>query len=477
MHGLGEPEVGQETGNETHLKGPNPELAIRLDSPLRKEKTRDKTHLPNTQLINLIRIQEGTPRRASPAPQRGLYSGKSSCVGKWRGLDAKIFRKVLVPFEEPCFLKYVASKEDPLPQQLSWVGGKRKEESHLAPDNAISIQGRFLPTDVNPQLQSQLLAMTAAGLQTGGEISPYSEQENGVAHDYKNGTRTCMKQTAPYSVGANGVSALELLGLSQQEQTEPCNTNHTTLSPVGHEANEAYRRVAAKTTTSRPVGHDACIEPTEANAGHKDQPSGSSEDTDGVLAIAVLTAPYSFGANGVAALELLGRPMSQLEQTEPCNTNLTTLSPVGHEANEAHRRVAALALPGLFQQEQVKPGNANLTALYSLWCTLGANGAAYLDLARVRVFASFYDYKEDRAVSLYGPSRLLSSAPATSQMLSLAPTTSQMLSSAPATTGITTPLFGDTGIRLLQFLVEFHPGGVPSHGLASRDEGHSAAAI
>ena len=93
MHGLDEPEVGQETGNETHLKGPNPELAIRLDSPLRKEKTRDKTHLPNTQLINLIRIQEGTPRRASPAPQRGLYSGKSSCVGKWRGLDAKIFRK------------------------------------------------------------------------------------------------------------------------------------------------------------------------------------------------------------------------------------------------------------------------------------------------------------------------------------------------------------------------------------------------
>ena len=189
------------------------------------------------------------------------------------------------------------------------------------------------------------------------------------------------------------------------------------------------------------------------------------------------TAPYTVGANGVAALELLGRPMSQQEQTEPCNTNLTTLSPVGHEANEAHRRVAALALPGLFQQEQVKPGNANLTALYSLWCTLGANGAAYLDLARVRVFASFYDYKEDRAVSLYGPSRLLSSAPTTSQMLSLAPTTSRMLSSAPATTGITTPLFGDTGIRLLQFLVEFHPGGVPSHGLASRDEGHSAAAI
>ena len=191
-----------------------------------------------------------------------------------------------VPFEEPCFLKYVASKEDPLPQQLSWVGGKRKEESHLAPDNAISIQGRFLPTDVNPQLQSQLLAMTAAGLQTGGETSPYSEQENGVARDYKNGTRPCMKQTAPYSVGANnGVATLELLGLSQQEQTEPCNT---------------------KTTTSRPVGHDACIEHTEANAGHKDQPSGSSEDTDGVLAIADLTAPYSAGANGVVALELLG---------------------------------------------------------------------------------------------------------------------------------------------------------------------------
>ena len=63
-----------------------------------------------------------------------------------------------VPFEEPCFLKYVASKEDPLPQQLSWVGGERKEESHLAPDNAISTQGRFLPTDVNPQLQSQLQA-------------------------------------------------------------------------------------------------------------------------------------------------------------------------------------------------------------------------------------------------------------------------------------------------------------------------------
>ena len=88
--------------------------------------------------------------------------------------------------------------------------------------------------------------MTAAGLQTGGETSPYFEQKNGVANEYKNGTRPCMKQTAPYSVGANnGVATLELLGLSQQEQTEPCNTNHTTLSPVGHEANEAYRRVAA----------------------------------------------------------------------------------------------------------------------------------------------------------------------------------------------------------------------------------------
>ena len=285
-------------------------------------------------------------------------------MGKWRGLDDKIFRKVWVPFEEPCFLKYVASKEDPLPQQLSWVGGERKEESHLAPDNAISTQGRFLPTDVNPQLQSQLLAMTAAGLQTGGETSPYSEQENGVARDYKNGTRPCMKQTAPYSVGANGVSALELLGLSQQEQTEPCNTNLQPRAQSGKRPMRHTERFAAKTTTSRPVGHDACIEHTDATAGHKDQPSGSSEDTDGVLAIAVLTAPYSVGANGV-----------------------------------------------------------------------------------------------------------------TSQMLSLAPATSQMLSSAPATTGITTPFFGDTGIRLLQFLVEFHPGGVPSHGLASRDEGHSAAAI
>ena len=182
------------------------------------------------------------------------------------------------------------------------------------------------------------------------------------------------------------------------------------------------------------------------------------------------TAPYSVGANSwVTFLALPGLLLQA--QIKSGNANLTAPYSVGANG------VAALALPGLFQQEQVKPGNANLTALYSLWCTLGANGAAYLDLARVMVFASFYDYKEDRAVSLYGPSRLLSSAPATSQMLSLAPTTSQMLSSAPATTGITTPLFGDTGIRLLQFLVEFHPGGVPSHGLASRDEGHSAAAI
>ena len=183
----------------------------------------------------------------------------------------------------------------------------------------------------------------------------------------------------------------------------------------------------------------------------------------------VLTTPYSVGANGVAALALPG--LFQQEQVKPGNANLTAPYSVGANG------VAALALPGLVQQEQIKPGNANLTALYSLWRTLGANGAAALDLARVRVFASFYDYKEDRAVSLYGPSRLLSSAPATSQMLSLAPTTSQMLSSAPATTGITTPFFGDTGIRLLQFLVEFHPGGVPSYGLASRDDGHSAAAI
>ena len=165
---------------------------------------------------------------------------------------------MLVPFEEPCFLKFVAIKEDPLPQQLSWVGGKRKEESHLAPDNAISTQGRFLPTDVNPQLQSQLLAMTAAGLQTGGETSPYSEQENGVAHDYKNGTRPCMKQTAPYSVGANnGVACLVLPGLLVQAQIKHGNAN--------------------------------------------------------------LTAPYSVGANGVAALELPGLP--QQEQIEPCNTN------------------------------------------------------------------------------------------------------------------------------------------------------------
>ena len=76
----------------THLEGPNPELAIRLDSPLRKEKTRDKTHLPNTQLINLIRIQEGPPRRASLAPQRDRCSEESSCVGKWRCLVVDIFR-------------------------------------------------------------------------------------------------------------------------------------------------------------------------------------------------------------------------------------------------------------------------------------------------------------------------------------------------------------------------------------------------
>ena len=71
---------------------------------------------------------------------------------------ADIFRKVFVPCEEHGFLKYVAIKEDPLPHQHSWVGGKRKEESHLALHNPTSTQEGFLPTDVNPQLQSQLQA-------------------------------------------------------------------------------------------------------------------------------------------------------------------------------------------------------------------------------------------------------------------------------------------------------------------------------
>ena len=433
-----------------------------------------------------------------------------------------------VPFEEPCFLKYVASKEDPLPQQLSWVGGERKEESHLAPDNAISTQGRFLPTDVNPQLQSQLLAMTAAGLQTGSETSPYSEQENGVAHDYKNGTRPCMKQTAPYSVGANGVSALELLGLSQQEQTEPCNTNLQPRAQSGKRPMRHTERLAAKTTTSRPVGHDDRSEHTEAYAGHKDQPSGSSEDTDGVLAIADLTAPYSVGANGVAALELLG--LSQQEQTEPCNTNLqpraqsgkrpmrhterlaaktTTSRPVGHDDRSEHTEayaghkdqpsgssedtdgvlaiadltapysvgangVAALELLGLSQQEQTEPGNTNHPAPYSV----GANGVAYVEPGhKDQPSGSSEDTDGVLAIAVLTAPYSVGANGVTSQMLSLAPATSQMLSSAPATTGITTPFFGDTGIRLLQFLVEFHPGGFPSHGLASRDEGHSAAAI
>ena len=122
------------------------------------------------------------------------------------------------------------------------------------------------------------------------------------------------------------------------------------------------------------------IKPSDdGTTDHKEYASGtmpaSIAGPDDELEI-ILTTPYSVGANGVANLELLG--LSQQEQTEPCNTNHTTSCPVGHDANEAYRRVAA---------------------------------------------------------------------------------------------------FGDTGIRLLQFLVEFHPGGVPSYGLASRDDGHSAAAI
>ena len=82
-------------GNETQLKGPNPELAIRPDSPLRKEKMRDKSHLPNKQFINLIRIQEGPPRRASPAPQRGICSAileiLKNCCAAARELESDIF--------------------------------------------------------------------------------------------------------------------------------------------------------------------------------------------------------------------------------------------------------------------------------------------------------------------------------------------------------------------------------------------------
>ena len=67
--------------------------------------------------------------------------------------------------------------------------------------------------------------------------------------------------------------------------------------------------------TSGPVGLDACIQPTEAHAGHKDQASGSL-DPDEVLAI--------------DALELSGMP--QQGQTQSRNINLLSsqgLSPPG----------------------------------------------------------------------------------------------------------------------------------------------------
>ena len=123
--------------------------------------------------------------------------------------------------------------------------------------------------------------------------------------------------------------------------------------------------------------------------------------------------------------------MAQQEQTEPCNTKLTALSPVGHEANEAYRRVAALALPGLFQQEQVKPGNANLTAPYSV----GANGVANLELL--------------------GLSQQEQTEPCNTNHTTSCPVGHEANEAYRRVAA-----FGDTGIRLLQFLVEFHPGGV-----------------
>ena len=154
------------------------------------------------------------------------------------------------------------------------------------------------------------------------------------------------------------------------------------------------------------------IKPSDdGTTDHKEYASGtmpaSIAGPDDELEI-ILTTPYSVGANGVAAL----------------------------------------ALPGLFQQEQVKPGNANLTAPYFV----GANGVASLELLGL------------------------------SQQEQTEPCNTNHTTSCPVGHDANeayrrVAAFGDTGIRLLQFLVEFHPGGVPSYGLASRDDGHSAAAI
>ena len=67
----------------------------------------------------------------------------------------------------------------------------------------------------------------------------------------------------------------------------PAKAVHDTAPSNVDGANKKNRNVH---TTSGPVGPDACIQPTEANAGHKDQASGSL-DPDEVLAIDALVLP------------------------------------------------------------------------------------------------------------------------------------------------------------------------------------------
>ena len=134
------------------------------------------------------------------------------------------------------------------------MGRKRKEESHLVLHNPTSNQGGFLPTDVNPQLQSQLQAYDRNHK---NEIELLDELE---------------------------IVALELLGLHQEEQTKPRNTN----LPASHGLPPLWQ-----------------IKPSDdGTTDHKEYASGTMPSSiagpDDELEI-VLTTPYSVGANRVAA--------------------------------------------------------------------------------------------------------------------------------------------------------------------------------
>eukprot|EP00617_Octactis_speculum_P001127 CAMPEP_0185792652 /NCGR_PEP_ID=MMETSP1174-20130828/159054_1 /TAXON_ID=35687 /ORGANISM="Dictyocha speculum, Strain CCMP1381" /LENGTH=178 /DNA_ID=CAMNT_0028487743 /DNA_START=117 /DNA_END=653 /DNA_ORIENTATION=+ len=119
----------------------------------------------------------------------------------------------------------------------------------------------------------------------------------------------------------------------------PAKAVHDTISSNVYGANKKNRNVR---TTSGPVGLDACIKPTEANAGHEDQTSGSLD-------------PDEAGPVGSDAC---------IQPTE-ANAGHKDQTSGSLDPDEV-LAIDTLELPGLPQQEQIQSRNINLLSSQGL---------------------------------------------------------------------------------------------------------------